>query len=359
VFGLTSALVLSLAIAVAVVAPCSLVYLLAGRRTPDPRRSRLGTAAGVLSLALVAQLAAVATVGLAVNRQFDFYSGWGDLLGQEGDAAAGIAGNGVLDRGHGRLEVLAVDGRGSRTRSEMLVWLPPQYDEPAYRHHRFPVVEFLPGQPEQPAGVFRGFELGSAAQAAISSGSVPPFVLVVPPLMIRPPSDTECTNVPRGPQALTWLASDVPHAVTTSLRVDPPGRHWSVIGWSTGAFCAAKLVYSHPRVFAAAIGLGGYYQPTTERTWPNLFGGLSAVRRRNSPQWLYAHRSSGLTARLLIVTSRQDAESWRASAKMIAQTRDNPDVGRVVLVRGGHNFGVYRPFVGRGLQWLARRNVLG
>ncbi len=218
---------------------------------------------------------------------------------------------------------------------------------------------FLPGQPEQPAGVFRGFQLGAVAETAISSGRVPPFVLVVPPLMIRPPADTECTNVPHGPQALTWLASDVPHAVTGRLRVDPPGRHWSVIGWSTGGFCAAKLVYAQPRRFAAAIALGGYYQPTTRQTWPNLFGGRPALRRHNSPQWLYAHRSSGLTARLLIVTSRQDRESWRSSARMIAATRDNPDVSRVVLASGGHNFGVYRPYVGAGLQWLTRGKVLG
>ncbi len=359
-FGLTSALVLFLAIATAVVAPSSLVYLSARRRTGAgrTRRSRLATGAAVLSLALVAQVAAVSAVGLAVNRKFDFYSDWGDLLGKQRDAA-GIAGNGGLDRGRGRLEVLPVDGKASHTRSEMLVWLPPQYSEPAYRHHRFPVVEFLPGQPEQPAGVFRGFELGSTAQAAISSGRVPPFVLVVPPLMIRPPSDTECTNVPHGPKALTWLGSEVPHAVTAHLRVDPPGRHWSVMGWSTGAFCAAKLVYAYPREFAAAVGLGGYYQPITEQTWPNLFGGLPRVERHNSPQWLYAHRSSGLTARLLIVSSRQDGESWASSARMIAATRDNPDVSRVVVARGGHNFGVYRPYVGPGLRWLTRGHVLG
>jgi Putative esterase len=359
VFGLTSAPLLLLAIAVAVCAPLTLVYLWVRGRVPGGRRSRLGVGAVVLSLALVSQLAAVAVVGLAVNRRYDFYGGWADLLGKQSSASDVIRGNGGLDRGRGRLEVLPIDGRRSHTRSEMLVWLPPQYTEPAYRHRRFPVVEFLPGQPEQPAGVFRGFELVSSAQAAISSGRVPPFVLVVPPLMIRPPSDTECTNVPHGPQALTWLASDVPHAITSRLRVDPPGRHWSVMGWSTGGFCAAKLVYAYPRVFAAAVGLGGYYQPSTDRTWPNLFGGLPSVRRHNSPQWLYAHRSSGLTARLLIVSSRQDGESWRSSAKMIAATRDNPHVSRVVVPSGGHNFGVYRPYVGPGLRWLTRQNVLG
>lgn len=358
-FGLKSALVLFLATAVAVVAPCSLVYLWLRRRSPGSRRSRLGSGAVVLSLALVAQLAAVAVVGLAVNRQFEFYSGWRDLLGRQSDAADVIKGNGGLDRGHGQLEVLPVDGRRSHTRSEMLAWLPPQYSDPAYRHRRFPVVEFLPGQPEQPAGVFRGFQLVSTAEAAISSGRVPPFVLVVPPLMIRPPSDTECTNVPHGPQALTWLAADVPHAITSHLRVDPPGRHWSVFGWSTGGFCAAKLVYAYPHEFAAAVGLGAYYQPITEQTWPNLFGGLPAVMRHNSPQWLFAHRSSGLTARLLIVSSRQDGESWESSAKMIAATRDNPNVSRLVLPSGGHNFGVYRPYVAPGLRWLTRGHVLG
>jgi pimeloyl-ACP methyl ester carboxylesterase len=358
VFGLTSQGLFLALVTVAVLAPCSLVWLWLRRRTADIRRSRWGVAASVLSLTVLAQLSAVAATFVVVNRQFDFYSSWSDLFGQRSGDPGAISVNGSLPPGRGRLVVLPVDGRASHTQSEMLAWLPPQYGERAYRHHRFPVVLFLPGQPEQPAGVFRGFQLGAAARSAMSADHVAPFVLVIPPLMIRPPVDTECTDVPHGPRAETWLATDVPRAITAQLRVDPPGRHWSVLGWSTGAFCAAKLLYAHPQQFAAAVGLGGYYQPTTQKAWPNLFGGRPSFERHNSPQWLYAHRSSGLTGRLLIVTSRQDRESWVSSAKMLRATQDNPNVSRVVLPHGGHNFGVYRPTIGTSLRWLAGTGVL-
>ena len=52
-------------------------------------------------------------------------------------------------------------------------------------------------------------------------------------------------------------------------------------------------------------------------------------------------------------------ESLEQYDQMIAATRDNPHVSRVVVPSGGHNFGVYRPYVGPGLRWLTRQNVLG
>ena len=358
-FGLTSRATLVVAVLLAVVPPAVLVWLYIRRRTVRATRSRVTVGVGVVVLTVLAQVGAVAGVFLVANNQFGFYSSWRDLLGVRSDDAATIDLNGTLaSSSGGRLRVLSVDGRASHTRAEALVWLPPQYDEPAYRHHRFPVVEFLPGQPEQPAGVFRGFGLGTAAAHAIASHQAPPFVLVVPPIMVRPPSDTECTNIPHGPQALSWLTTDVPRAVTRQLRVQAPGRHWSVMGWSTGGYCAAKLVYSQVRHFPAAVSLGGYYQPDTQNTWPNLFGGRVHDYHVNSPQWLYAHRSSGLTARLLVVGSRQDDESWASTRRMLAATRDNPDVSHVVLSHGGHNFPEYRPYVGVGLRWLAGTGAL-
>jgi hypothetical protein len=351
-FGLTSHVLLVLTVVVAVAAPCALALLWARRRrTPASTRGRVGLGAAGLSLALVAQASAVAAVLLAINGQYQFYSSWGDLLGRQSGPAA-ITVSGSRHPGNGRLEILHVDGKASHTRADVLVWLPKQYGEPAYAHHRFPVVMYLPGQPEQPMGAFQGFQLASAAANEIDAHKVPPFVIVVPPLMIRPPSDTECTDVPHGPKAESWLSSDVPNAVQHDLRVQPPGKHWSVMGWSTGGFCAAKLLYSHPKKFAAAVGVGAYYQPYTGHAYPNLFGGSVVVQKRNSPQWLYLHHPGGLTGRLLIISSKADGESWASSEKMLAATRDNPQVSHVVLGSGGHNFRVYQPYVQASFQWL-------
>lgn len=38
-------------------------------------------------------------------------------------------------------------GRISGVSGEVYVWLPPQYDDPAYQDKKFPVVQMLPGFP--------------------------------------------------------------------------------------------------------------------------------------------------------------------------------------------------------------------
>lgn len=356
-FGLTSHVLLTLMIVLAAAAPCTLAWVVARRRTTASPRRRLGLGALGLSLALVAQVSAVAAVFLAVNGEYEFYSGWGDLLGRQ-SAPAAISASSTPSSGHGRVAILKVDGAASHTRADVLAWLPQQYGEPAYAHHRFPVVMFLPGQPEAPQGAFEGFQLAQAAENEITAHKVPPFVIVVPPLMVRPPSDTECTDVPHGPRAESWLATDVPSAIRRDLRVQRPGKHWSVMGWSTGGFCAAKLLYGHPDEFSAGVGIGAYFQPTTDRTWPNLFGGSVAVKKHNSPQWLYLHHAGGLSRRLLVISSKQDGESWASSEKMLVATRGNPLVSHVVLGSGGHNFGVYQPYVQTSLQWLDHGGAL-
>lgn len=46
----------------------------------------------------------------------------------------------------------------------------------------------------------------------------------------RRPPGRGCSNVTGGPQSLTWLANEVPTALTTHYRVAQPGAAWSVMG---------------------------------------------------------------------------------------------------------------------------------
>ena len=80
-------------------------------------------------------------------------------------------------------------------------------------------------------------------------------------VMMRPsvtfPRDTECTDVPAGPQALTFFAQDVPMAISKAYRVQPNG--WGTIGDSTGGYCSTKITMLYPAIFHAAVSLSGYY----------------------------------------------------------------------------------------------------
>lgn len=337
------------------------------RRGPGRRTTELLTRG---ALVVAAQVLAVTTVALVVNNQYGFYASWGDLLGRTPQAAPiltsgssdGMLGSAAVfsgrrgGRGSGTIQTMTVRDGYSRSPLDTLVWLPPQYSAKQYSTTRFPVVMFLPGQPGSPAHVFQEYDFGSVASRAIAAGRVKPFVAVFPPLMTDPPRDTECTNVLGGPQALSWLTKDVPTALTSHYRVASPGPRWSVMGWSTGGFCAAKILLSQPSEFHAAVSFGGYFDAITDSTTGDLFHGSAAQRQQNSPRVLY--QEHGLRgARLLVIVGQQDSEAWASTKPLLADTRSDPGVSHVAFPEGGHNFRIYRTYLAPALQWLDQPGV--
>jgi len=356
-FGLTSTSLLILMIGGAVLAVVALAVLSTrpgDRSTSWGHRLAVRTAPAVL-LVLVGQACAVAAVGLTLNNSYGFYTSWADLLGRPSPDTV-IRTGGLVASGQGAVRSYTlhtpVDGRNQR----ILVWTPPQYQAPSVEQHPFPVVMFLPGQPNTPDGTFRHFHFAATATQLIDSGKVPPFVAVFPSLMIAPPRDTECTDVPAGPQAETWLERYVPDFVSRTYRVQPPGRGWTVMGWSTGGFCAAKLLDSQPARYSSAVSFGGYYQPVEDGTTGDLFHGDRALERENSPLWLYLddRRHGGLGGdRLLLVAGQQDKETWPQTRRMLAVAASDPAVADIAFPAGGHNFENYRHYLPAALGWSA------
>lgn len=352
--GLLSHSLLILAAIAAVAVPIILVIFVWKVVRAHPQR--LVVTASVLVVCVIAQCAAVAAIFLKVNDEYQFYTSFGDLLGQVHQGGRIVTGL-PTSPSAGRVELLNVDGKASHTKAQVLVWLPQQYDQAKYRTHRFPLVEFLPGQPNTPSSTFERFNLAQQASQLIDSGRVKPFVLVLPPLMIRPPYDTECTNVPHGPKAYSWLSTDVTKAISTKLRVTPPGRSWALMGWSTGGFCAAKLLLRDSGSYGAAVSLGGYYRPTTIGVYPHLLGKGKRSKHSNSPQYQMDHY--GLHGRsILVVAGRQDGESWPSSAAFVKAARYFPGVSHTFFPMGGHNIQDYGAYVPQSLLWLHRVGVL-
>jgi enterochelin esterase-like enzyme len=344
-----------LLIVTAIALPIALA--LAWRRLPG----RLGGAMLRIGMIIGCQAVAILAAGIALNNAFLFYDSWDDLLGHhsEGGAQVAVADAGQLvppDGSQGRIKILTVHGNVSGATEQVLVWLPPQYDAAAATKTRFPVMMALPGQPGTPAGIFKTLDLATNAMRAIDSGQVKPFIAVIPPLSIAQPRDTECTDIPRGPQADSWLATDVKEAVIRHFRVTL--EHWSTIGWSTGAFCASKLLLRHPTSFVAAASIGGYFNAEEDHTTGNLFNHSRVLRNQNSPLWLIKH-TLGYPVHLLIITSKGDRESWNGvhyadAKKAIIAASGIPGVSTIVLPSGGHNFSTYAPTVGPALDWLGK-----
>jgi hypothetical protein len=351
--SLTGAPLTILLIIAAIALPIALA--LVWRRLPG----RVGGALLRIGIILACQVIAVFAAGIALNRAFLFYDSWDELLGHHrAGGAVAITDNGHLvptDGSQGRISILTVHGKVSGATEQVLVWLPPDYAA-VKAGTRLPVLMTLPGQPGTPAGIFKTLDLGRNATQAITSGQVKPFVAVIPPLSIAQPRDTECTNVPRGPQADSWLATDVKEAVIRHFRAT--AGHWSTIGWSTGAFCASKMLLRHPTSFGAAVSIAGYFGAEEDHTTGNLFNHSRVLRNENSPLWLIKHTLT-YPLHLLIITSEGDRESWRGvhyadAQKAVTAAQGIPGVSTIVLTSGGHNFDTYAPTVPPALAWLGK-----
>jgi len=309
------------------------------------------------------QAIAIFAVAVAVNRSFEFYDSWDDLLGRQQPGQAVISDDSPLvqaDGSQGSIKIITVHGKVSGVTERVLVWLPPQYREHAYAKVKFPVLMALHGEPGTPAGIFRKLDLAANAAQAIDSGKVQPFVAVIPPVAIAAPRDTERTDVPHEPQADSWLATDVKEDVIRHFRVTPD--HWSGIGWSTGGFCAAKMLLKHPTSFSGAVSIGGYFNAEEDHSTGELFNHSRVLRNQNSPLWLLRH-SLTYPVHLLIVTSKADRESWNgvfyADAKQaVAAAAGIPGVGTMILPSGGHNFSTYAPTIVPALSWLGANSGL-
>ena len=354
-FALTGRPLLVLAVLGAVVAVLTavLVTVVGARRRGGTGRRLVTRGVPVLVLAVVAQGLAVLAFALDVNDRYDFYTSWADLTGKVTQGAT-IDGNGLVAPGEGHAQVLTVRHPSVGRDDQVIVWTPKEYDEPQYAHHKFPVVMFLAGQPSSPELTFTQFGFAKDATSLIAAHRVPPFVAVFPTLMVSPPRDTECTDVPGGPRAEDWLSTDVPQFMTTHFRVQPRGRDWTVGGWSTGGFCAAKLVTSHPAWFGSAASFGGYYQPIQDHTTGSLFAGRKKLKQHNSPQWLYGHLGGLHGSRLLLVSGREDRESWRSTRKMLHASYLDPGVSHIDFPSGGHNYRNYSAYLPQALVWAGR-----
>ncbi len=153
----------------------------------------------------------------------------------------------------GRVETVRIVGRRTRVVNPAYVYLPPQYFQPQYARQRFPVIVALSGYPGGTFLLAQHLRVPQTAAALIRAGRMQPTVIVMLRPTIAPPRDTQCVDVPDGPQAETFFTREVPDALRSHYRVghDPGG--WGVLGYSSGGSCALQLVHAAP----ADVHLGG------------------------------------------------------------------------------------------------------
>ncbi|MET7685241.1 alpha/beta hydrolase-fold protein [Streptomyces sp. NPDC005423] len=339
-------------------------------RMRGPRVVRVAARALML---LFAQGTAVALVFVLVNNQNNLYDNWADLLGtgnhvqQAADLGAngtgGIAltklprvrqrfgrAQGAGMRAAGGVLETQLKGRVSGVNAEVYVWLPPQYDRPAYRHHRFPVVELLPGFPGSAKAWFGSLKAHEQLLPLMRSGQVAPFILVAPRTNLLAGVDTGCANIPGTVNADSWLSVDVPKMVRDNFRAEPGPAGWAVAGYSAGAHCAVKLAVAHPDRYRAAVGMSGYNDPIGERN--SLAAQSPALRAENNPYLLL--RKKATPPPIALYLSGEAGDGYEAGVALEAVAKAPTTVHAVFLPRsaGGHTMSLWRPQVTTVFRWL-------
>ena len=253
-------------------------------RVRGPRPVRLVTR---LSMIGVCQVTAILLGFIIVNNHYNFYSSWDDLLGD--DAGPGVIthqsavdgphrggrGPGTRVRPEGPAQdfepagggALAATFRGPLTglssHDDVYVWLPPQYSDPAYAKSSFPVVMLFPGFPGTPQTWF-GAMAGQEAllkQLRADPGVTTPFVLAAVNINMEKGVNTNCTDIPGGPQVASFITQDVRPMLERSFRVMTDRRGWGLMGYSEGGLCAGKLLVQYPQDFSAAVQMSGDVRP--------------------------------------------------------------------------------------------------
>lgn len=365
--GLTSNKVLTLAVLVTLA-----LFVVTIRWWPRLARSGVRVVAGRVALLLATQLALLAVVGLTANRAFLFYGSWADLFGQKQEL--GVVVDHSADRSHvrlvdkqqpgvpggsrpakaGQIHKVVIAGRKAKIDSPAYVYLPPEYFRKEHRKSTFPAVVVLTGYPGTAENLLKGLTYPKTAFELAEAGRTQPMILVMLRPTVAPPRDTECVDVPGGPQTETFFAEDVRQAVSGAYRVGTEPRNWGFIGNSTGGYCALKLALHHPQRFAAGAGLSAHYKAAEDPTTGDLFHGDDQARSRANLLWSLDHLPQGRSS-FLVTSSRQGESNLKETLEFIKRVKAPARVSSIILDSGGHNYNTWRREIPPALEWLSGR----
>lgn len=373
--GLTSHKVLALSalLSVLMIVATVLLWPRLANRSWSNVLGRIGTILGT-------QLAVMCTLGLVANNYFAFYSSWADLFGSNSDGPVviesqladgrkgavvhrisneNVRGANTVGRDPavvGKLERIRIPGAATGLTTEGYVYLPPQYFQPEFKDRSFPAAIAITGFPGDAKNLITKLNYPATALTLINEGRTKPYVLV----MMRPspamPRDTECEDIPGGPQSETYLAKDVPQTIRDSYRVASGPGSWGVIGNSTGGYCALKLAMKHPDTFAAGVSLSGYYRAAEDPTTGDLFGGSQERRDQADLDWRLNNLPKPAVSLLVGGTKEGDGDYYPSTRKFAAAAKDSATrVSAITLETGGHNFNTWSRMLPASLGWLGDR----
>jgi enterochelin esterase-like enzyme len=215
------------------------------------------------------------------------------------------------------------------------------------------VVLAFTGYPNETINLMKLLALPSIAARLTAQGRISPAIYVMVNPSVALPRDTECTNIPSGLQVATYFGRDVPLAVERTFRAQSGRSGWATIGYSTGAYCAAKLAMLFPTQFSAAVSLSGYYVAPKDRTTGDLYGGSQAYRNENNLDWRLRHLPPP-PVRILVASSDSGEKNLPGTISFLNLIHPPMRGYSLILSQGGHNYFTWRRELPQSLEWISR-----
>lgn len=194
---------------------------------------------------------------------------------------------------------------GGTPTASVSLYLPGGYDTSGLRYS---VVYFVPY-------TFKGWQQGTGIQdmldGMISSGQMPPTIVVFATTQGDPIVDSECVDsFDQTSMVETYLTVTLPNWVDSTYRTLADAHHRAVLGFSQGGFCSSMLLLRHSDVFNQAVAFGGYYtaaikSPQTINAWIP-YGPPSGLQNRiaeHSPILLARVLSPAIRSQLFLYVS--------------------------------------------------------
>ncbi|MFC5722959.1 alpha/beta hydrolase [Streptomyces gamaensis] len=337
-----------------------------------PRAGKKGLLAWASRLGLLAvtQLSILSVLLVVANKEFGFYNNWNELLGKnsskqelqqgqeggkrepllkvQGQESIGLKGP---KEKAGQVDRIEIRGAVSGLRMDGYAYLPPQYFQKEHEKDRFPVVVTITGQPGVSKNLITQLKVPQAASDAIMKKEIRPTIYILVRPSVVADRDTNCTDVPGGPQALTFFNQDLPLAVSEAYRAsDTPGS-WGAVGNSTGGYCALKLPMTNPARYGAGAGLSADYFARQDRATGDLYDGSKKYKNEADLIWRLENMPPPPVS-LLLSSSKQGEENYGPTLKFAEKAKAPTRVTKLIREEGGHNFQTWREEYPVVLRWL-------
>jgi pullulanase len=202
----------------------------------------------------------------------------------------------------GTVRRLEVSGGGVPYKRDLLVWLPPGYDDAKNAERRYPVLYMQDGQHlfMKMPGTADEWRADETATKLIAEGKVEPMIIVGIPNSLKgraaeyTPMELVPGVEPRAKQYVEFLVGEVMPRVERAFRVKTGAEHTAIGGASLGAVVSLYAATQHPEKFGAVLlesmsGLAGK-RPVLEffaksKAWPKrAYFAMSASEGGTDPK---------------------------------------------------------------------------